>query len=74
VNGEHKWPKIAERLGYGLSSKNISMMLQQHYKKILYPFDVFNQQKSSEAKVVGYLSVVVFIEFLQRFDIVDYLT
>jgi len=59
VNGEHKWPKIAERLGYGLSSKSISTMLQQNYKRILYPFDVFNRTKSAEAKVVGYLLVIV---------------
>jgi len=59
VNDERKWPKIAERLGYGLSSKNISTILQQHYKKILYPFDVFNQKKSAEAKVVRYFIVIV---------------
>ena len=59
MNGERKWPKIAERLGYGLSSKNISTILQQHYKKILYPFDVFNRNKSAEAKVVSYSLAIV---------------
>jgi len=52
VNNERKWSKIAERLGCGLSSKGIGSQLQQHYKKILYPFDVFNRSKSAAAKLV----------------------
>ena len=57
VSSERKWPKIAERLGYGLSSKGISAVLQQHYKKILHPFDLFNQSKSAQSKSVR--SVIV---------------
>jgi len=57
ANREHKWPKIAERLGYGLSSKGISAVLQQHYKKILYPFDLFNHSKTADAKVVRFVIV-----------------
>ena len=54
VNSERKWLKIAERLGYGqsTSSKGLGTILQQHYKKILHPFDLFNQSKSADAKVV----------------------
>lgn len=55
VNSERKWSKIAERLGYGLNSKGIGSVLQQHYKKILYPFDVFNQSKLAEAKMVRFV-------------------
>ena len=57
VSSERKWPKIAERLGYGLSSKGISTVLQQHYKKILHPFDLFNQSKSAQAKSVRFVIV-----------------
>lgn len=54
VNRERKWSKIADRLGYGQSSsKGISAVLQQHYKKILYPYDLFNQSKSADAKAVS---------------------
>jgi len=58
VNSERKWSKIAERLNYGLTSKGIGTILQQHYKKILYPFDLFNQSKSAEAKMVRFIVII----------------
>ena len=65
VCGERKWSKIAERLGYGLNSKGIGGALQQHYKRVLYPFDVFNQSKSTDAKLVRDTTIVGLSLFLE---------
>uniref|UniRef100_A0A7R9CCT3 [histone H3]-trimethyl-L-lysine(4) demethylase n=1 Tax=Timema cristinae TaxID=61476 RepID=A0A7R9CCT3_TIMCR len=42
---ERKWSKVATRLGYP-QGKSIGTLLKSHYERILYPFDIFQQEKN----------------------------
>ena len=41
---ERKWTKVASRMGFP-SGKGVGTLLKNHYDRILYPFDVFQQGK-----------------------------
>lgn len=49
VSKNNKWGKITFRLGYSDGS-SLGYVLQQHYEKILFPYDVF-LTKLRDAKV-----------------------
>uniref|UniRef100_A0A7R9H2W2 [histone H3]-trimethyl-L-lysine(4) demethylase n=1 Tax=Timema poppense TaxID=170557 RepID=A0A7R9H2W2_TIMPO len=42
---ERKWSKVASRMGYP-QGKSIGTLLKSHYERILYPFDIFQQEKN----------------------------
>ncbi|XP_069693074.1 lysine-specific demethylase 5A-like isoform X2 [Periplaneta americana] len=44
VTRERKWTKIAARMGFP-PGRGIGTLLKNHYDRILYPFDVFQQGK-----------------------------
>ncbi|KAJ4441673.1 hypothetical protein ANN_11531 [Periplaneta americana] len=44
VTQERKWARIAARMGYS-SGGGLGTLLKNHYDRILYPFDVFQQRK-----------------------------
>jgi len=48
---ERKWLKVAELLGYALTSKGIGSTLRHHYERILYPYDLFSSGASILAPV-----------------------
>jgi hypothetical protein len=41
---ERKWTKVAARMGFP-PGKGVGTLLKNHYDRILYPFDVFQQGK-----------------------------
>jgi hypothetical protein len=41
---ERKWTKVASRMGFP-PGKGVGTLLKNHYDRILYPFDVFQQGK-----------------------------
>lgn len=41
---ERKWTKVAARMGFP-PGKGLGTLLKNHYDRILYPFDVFQQGK-----------------------------
>jgi hypothetical protein len=41
---ERKWAKVAARMGFP-PGKGVGTLLKNHYDRILYPFDVFQQGK-----------------------------
>ncbi|XP_054279560.1 lysine-specific demethylase 5A [Macrosteles quadrilineatus] len=42
---ERKWAKIVQRMGLP-SNKSLGTLLKNHYERILYPFDIFQQGKN----------------------------
>ena len=47
---ERKWSKVCSRLGY-TAGKNVGSTLRQHYEKVLYPYDLFQQGITVDAEV-----------------------
>lgn len=50
VTKERKWSQIATRMGLP-SGKNLGTLLKNHYERILYPFDVFQDGKTVDDMV-----------------------
>lgn len=46
ANEYKKWPIISQIMGYQVT-KNIGMVLKSYYEKLLYPFDLFNEQRKN---------------------------
>lgn len=51
VTQEKKWQKVANEMGFNQQNKNIANLLKAHYERILYPFEVFEEQEKKNQAV-----------------------
>ncbi|CAG2066397.1 unnamed protein product, partial [Timema podura] len=58
---ERKWSKVASRMGYP-QGKSIGTLLKSHYERILYPFDIFQQEKNlSQIPILSIETLKLFV-------------
>lgn len=56
VGKERKWSKIATFMGYP-QGKGIGTILKTHYERLLFPFEIFCNEKTAKS-IVSFLVIL----------------